>query len=80
MYDTEVSCTCDSLWFMTYATENYISLYGDVICNNAEYIGNFPVKHWNLNMRSNLETFSLIRHSSKNGRNRTPDRHTFIVE
>ena len=43
LYDTEVSCTCDSLWFMAHATENYISLHGDVICNNAEYAGTYKL-------------------------------------
>ena len=39
LYDTTVTCACDTLWFMTHAQENYISLYGDILCNNAEHTG-----------------------------------------
>ena len=40
LYDTTVSCSsCDDLWFLAYAKNNYISLYGDVICGDGTYIG-----------------------------------------
>ena len=41
LYNTEVSCTCESLWFMAHAIDNYISLHGDVICNNGDYAGKY---------------------------------------
>lgn len=28
-------CTCENLWFVTYITENNITLIGDNMCNNA---------------------------------------------
>ena len=39
LYGTTLDCTCESLWFMTHADENYISLHGDIVCNNGDYVG-----------------------------------------
>ena len=44
LYGTALSCSCDSLWFMTYVDSNYLSLFGDIVCNDGDYIGTFVVK------------------------------------
>ena len=41
LYDTTVDCTCDDLWFVTYTKNNYISLYGDVLCRSGSHAGKF---------------------------------------